>query len=494
MNLGCSPESIEKCEAVRRKMVEIVHTKIQGKSDLQSLINRFNFGLMKSDDVLDRKLSLLFGSLLLNLAFNLPFSQSLSLQITGPFIRKGSLIFISFDSKTEKEISTLEKKYSNSIRKGRLSPGSNLFNYLVPSLKGDRSLNFGVSFERVHEVISKPNLFECLPDPLHSEIFINAPLGGKLVSKNIQIEHQDFPTWKRCYYSTHFLEVDSSPFLRGEEAFERILWGKTPEIDWGNIQLNRKVNSITEITKSSNSKEANVKENDRAKVSDSNQQSVRDPIENDADSKSKINFVSSEISAENVKSKKEKSFRIASRENSSEPRREKFVRSRTLINPAIEESKKCLTNFVKKDGEKTKTGFKIISRTCQNLGETPFLGVPSIRDSKTRNREGTSLELRERPADQKKKAKTFHKSATVLITEDERSEDRSVITSILVSDKKSKEARKHEGIVAKSVKWLRQESQIITSTKAPIPSFFLVRPRNKLLPQPNKFLPIENKK
>ena len=210
-------------------MAELLHLKKPNRTDLQELVNTFNFGLIASDSPLDRKLALVFGSLVLNQIFKLPFSESLSVLLRGPFLARGHLIFLSFESRDEQVYSTLEKKTALVSKNNAVQANQDniLFHYVITSVKGDKTLNLGVTVERVYEMLTKPLLMECLPDPKTTHIYVNMRQGGKVVSKNILIEHLSLEAWKVQFLFKNPRARGSAPFLVGDPIFAALSWGES---------------------------------------------------------------------------------------------------------------------------------------------------------------------------------------------------------------------------------------------------------------------------
>lgn len=232
---------ITKCIALKTKMAELIYLKKPNRSELQELINCFNFGLIASDSPLDRKLALVFGSLILNQIFKLPFSESLSILLRGPFLARGHLIFLSFEARDEQVYANLEKKTALVSKSNTVHANQDniLFHYVITSVKGDKMLNLGVSIERVYEMLTKPLLIECLPDPKTTHIYVNMRQCGKVVSKNIVIEHLNQEAWLRLFLKNHPSSKGSSPFLVGDPAFSGLSWGECLQIKEERESLNQ---------------------------------------------------------------------------------------------------------------------------------------------------------------------------------------------------------------------------------------------------------------
>lgn len=166
--------------------------------ELIELANSFDYSLLRSKSVETRKLAVLFIAFILHLLHvKTPVSSKYGffdcLEISGPFFCKGSFIYLTFDHETDVSFS---HKFMNST----LSKQDDiLFNYAVKRSNDKRILLLGVCVDRTLQILSQPNLLDCLPDPKTTCIFINTKQVGKLPFLSLELNHLGFADWRRTY-------------------------------------------------------------------------------------------------------------------------------------------------------------------------------------------------------------------------------------------------------------------------------------------------------
>lgn len=84
----------------------------------------------------------------------------------------------------------------------------------------------GVSIDRVLDILSKPKLLDCIPDPMDTCVFFNTRQGNRIHSEDIEFEHLDYRAWTRKYYASRVTaELRSTPFLKGDSGLNLHSWG-----------------------------------------------------------------------------------------------------------------------------------------------------------------------------------------------------------------------------------------------------------------------------
>lgn len=226
---------VYKCMSVKRSMTDLLFRTDIDRTLVSRMIEDFNYGLLLSKNKEDRKLGLIYGSFLLSLLFKSSSTQiepqapsdiDQTLHFTGPFSRTGSLVFLNFDKHAfEQNHRSIQLKTLSPYHKD-LKQQHIIFNYVLTSLSGDRSMLIGVSIDRIFDILSKPKLIECIPDPKETCVFFNTRQGNRLQMEDIIFEHLDYRAWSRKYYSdlasSEFL---SMPFLKGNPGLNFHTWG-----------------------------------------------------------------------------------------------------------------------------------------------------------------------------------------------------------------------------------------------------------------------------
>ena len=226
---------VYKCMSVKRSITDLLFRSDIDRPLVARMIEDFNFGLLLADDREDRKLGLIYGSFLLTLLFKsssalcdsqLPTYPEPTLHLAGPFSRTGALVFLNFDKRAfEQSHRSIQLKtlspYHKDIKQQHI-----IFNYVLTSLSGDRSMLIGVSIDRVLDILSKPQLLDCIPDPRDTCVYFNTRQGNRIQSEDIAFEHLDYTAWTRKYFSGRAsAELRSTPFLKGDSGLNLHFWG-----------------------------------------------------------------------------------------------------------------------------------------------------------------------------------------------------------------------------------------------------------------------------
>jgi hypothetical protein len=194
-----SATSLEgRCLALKKCIQEYLKKDKVDHRELVELANSFDYSLVRSKSAETRKLAALFVGFILHLLHaKSPVGNKYgffdSLEVSGPFISKGSFIYLSFNEETD---FSFTQKFVNST----LSKQDDiLFNYAVKRSNDQRVLLLGVCVHRTLQILSQPNLLDCLPDPQTTCIFINSKQGGMLPFLNLELHHLGYAEWRRTY-------------------------------------------------------------------------------------------------------------------------------------------------------------------------------------------------------------------------------------------------------------------------------------------------------
>lgn len=187
-----------RCQALKKCIQEYLKKDQVEYKELVELANSFDYSLLKSKRVETRKLAVLFIAFILHLLHVKPpvtnkYGFFDCLEITGPFLSKGSFIYITFDCETDVSFS---HKFMNSTL---YKQDDILFNYAVKRSNDKKVLLLGVCVDRTLQILSQPNLLDCLPDPQTTCIFVNTKQVGKLPFLSLELNHLGYGDWRRTY-------------------------------------------------------------------------------------------------------------------------------------------------------------------------------------------------------------------------------------------------------------------------------------------------------
>ena len=253
-------EASRKCNIIRKKIISLMSCNFKSINEVLNLIKRFNMDLMSSHNQIDRKLSVIFLTFLIQKFINYgPQSRNnqdrlandkLVSSLQGPFLLLNNhFVFLTFQQAhldIYRDISHKMSSKSNYLR----NQTDVIFCYPASKIesKNDKLIILGVSLDRSLQILSKPELLCCLPDPKDTLIIIDLKQGNRLTPFHltfIQINHQE---WSEKFKMEHERDVEArrrknrvlidgvtkvgSPddgmiFLSFEFEFDDEYWGRT---------------------------------------------------------------------------------------------------------------------------------------------------------------------------------------------------------------------------------------------------------------------------
>lgn len=227
---------------------------LEGKENVGRIsfedLKLFDYDWLRSEDLSERRLSLLaLTCLLKNIIVDKQFCLGLkdSQTVKGPFVVVDSILYLSFSPKQindahqriYKTVTSRNKKIFKASQAQR-----SLFDYSIERLEKDGHLVMSFGEERLLEILSKPHLLSCVPDPLKITIFIKLGIdqGKHLLASQAEILFQfmDYRSWKYFKERNSPLEDNNSimavfkgckppkPFTRGVWFSEDISQEKKP--------------------------------------------------------------------------------------------------------------------------------------------------------------------------------------------------------------------------------------------------------------------------
>jgi hypothetical protein len=158
--------------------------------DLVRLIQGFDFELFCSPQLEIRRLALAVSSFLISTLdlktqdAVIQKEKSVSadqprpevVRVAGPFVRSGTLTFLTFDSSVDTSVSS-KYMYSAQSKQDR-----KLFSYLLRRMKDNFPMIIGVGYDRLNDILQHHRLLDCLPDIKGSTVFVETRSLGNLVN------------------------------------------------------------------------------------------------------------------------------------------------------------------------------------------------------------------------------------------------------------------------------------------------------------------------
>ena len=201
-----SPVALE-AQEIKKFINEIARDNSLTTCDLVRLVQGFDFELFFSPQLEVRRLALAVASFLLStldlkaqeLVMQKDHSTSEdrkrpeAVRVAGPFVRSGTLTFLSFDSSIDTSASS-KYMYSAQSKQDR-----KLFSYLLKRLKDNFTMIIGVGYDKLNDILQHHRLLDTLPDIKHSTVFLETRSLGSLVD----LKSANYEDWRTQFMKAY---------------------------------------------------------------------------------------------------------------------------------------------------------------------------------------------------------------------------------------------------------------------------------------------------